>query len=290
MSKDIEAVCQACLTCAQYQVQAALEPIFSQPTPTQPWQFFSQDVFELDHKQYLITVDHYSVFYELDPLTNTQSSTIIDLTKARFARYSILLRCLTEAVTDNGPQFVSNEYKTFAKTYGFEHVTSSLYGSRSNGKAQAAVKDAKVTLEKCHDIHLALLNIRNTPPGARVHSFSSAQGLMARRTRSTLPLSAELLKPYPPDPWTASRSLPTRKPLKPSKKSTRDPPSCHCHLVPIYVHVKPRPSQRGTPWIYGQVVDNQSPRSYNVDTGNLVLRCNRNRTQLRPAAPLQNNI
>ena len=148
MSKDIQAVYQTCATCAQYGTQATLEPMLSHPTPTQPWQFVSQDIFELDHKQYLITVDHYSDFYELDPLTNTQSSTIIDLTKAHFARYGIPLRCLT----DNGHKFISNEYKEFAKMYGFEHVTSSPYWSRSNGKAEAAVKDAKSTLKKSRDI------------------------------------------------------------------------------------------------------------------------------------------
>ena len=106
MSKDIEVVCQAYPTCAQYGVQAALEPMLSHLTPTQPWQFVSQDIFKLDLKQYLITVDRYSDFYKLDPLTNNQSSTIIDLTNAHFARYGIPLRCLT----DSGPQFVSNEY------------------------------------------------------------------------------------------------------------------------------------------------------------------------------------
>ena len=44
----------------------------------------------------------------------------------------------------------------------------------------------------------------------------------------------------------------------------------------------------GTPWIYGQVVDNPSPSSYSVDTVDPVLRCNR--TQLQPAAPPQNNL
>ena len=73
MSKDIEVVCQACPTCAQYGVQAALEPMLSHPTPTQPWQFVSQDIFELGLRQYLITVDRYGDFYKLDPLTNNQT-------------------------------------------------------------------------------------------------------------------------------------------------------------------------------------------------------------------------
>ena len=165
MSKDIETYSQTCPTCVQYAKQAATEPMLSHPTPTLPWQFVSQDIFELEHKQYLVTVDHFSHFYELDLLVNTQSTTIVDITKAHFARHGIPLRCLT----DNGPQFVPNEYKKFAQTYGFEHITSSPYWSRINGKAEAALHDAKSTLKKSHDVYLALLNIRNTPP--RSYSF-----------------------------------------------------------------------------------------------------------------------
>lgn len=55
-----------------------------------------------------------------------------------------------------------------------------------------------------------------------------------------------------------------------------------------HAYAKPRPSQRGAPWIYGQIIDNPSPRPYSLDTGNLVLR--RNRTQLRPAAPPLHNL
>lgn len=134
------------------------------------------------HKQYLITVDHYSDFYELDELVDILSTTLINLTKTHFAHHGIPLHCLT----DNGPQFVSHEYKQFAQTFGFEHITSSPYWSRSNGKAEAAVSDAKSILKKFPDIYLALLNIRNTPPCG--HSFSSVQRLMDRCTCSTLPL------------------------------------------------------------------------------------------------------
>ena len=50
-----------------------------------------------------------------------------------------------------------------------------------------------------------------------------------------------------------------------------------------HVYAKPRPSQRGSPWIYGQIINSTAPRSYSIDTGNSVLRCNR--TQLHPPAP-----
>ena len=280
MSKDIEAFCHSCPTCAQYGKQAPTEPMLSHPTPSGPWQLVSQDLFEFEHKHYLITVDHYSDFYELDQLTNTQSTTIVDLTKAHFARHGIPLRCLT----DNGPQFISNEYKNFAQTYGFEHVTSSPYWSRSNGKAEATVNDAKSLLKKSHDISLALLNVRNTPP--RGHSFSPTQRLMGRRTRSTLPLSADLLKPEPADPLTVSTEIRLRREASKAQYDKH----AQAPLLPLpvgsHAYARPRPSHRGTPWLYGQVISSPTPRSYNIDTGSLVLR--RNRAQLRPATAPQN--
>ena len=139
-------------------------------------------------------MDHYSDFYELDELVNTLSTTIINLTKAHSACHGIPLCCLT----DNGPQFMSHKYKKFAQTFGFKHITSSPFWSRSNGKAEAAVNDAKSILKKSPDVYLALLNSRNTPP--RGHSFSPAQRLMGRCTRFTLSLSEELLQPEIADP------------------------------------------------------------------------------------------
>jgi len=53
--------------------------MLSHHTPTLPWQFVSQDIFEFDHKQYLVTVNNFSDFYELDLLMNTQSTTIVEI-------------------------------------------------------------------------------------------------------------------------------------------------------------------------------------------------------------------
>ena len=64
--------------------------------------------------------------------------------KKNFARHGIPNEC----VSDNGLQFVSFEYKTFAKEYGFISVTSSPYYSQGNGKEESAVKIAKNILKK----------------------------------------------------------------------------------------------------------------------------------------------
>ena len=83
--------------------------------------------------------------------------------KAHFARFGIPERL----ITDNGPQFISSEYKQFASEYGFEHVMSSPYWQQGNGKAEAAVKIVKRMYQKNKDIHLALLDYRNTPNRAK---------------------------------------------------------------------------------------------------------------------------
>jgi len=60
------------------------------------------------------------------------------------------------------------------------------------------VKEAKKIFLKCKkagsDGFLALLDYRNTPPA--VIQISPAQRLLNRRTRSLLPMSAGLLKPF----------------------------------------------------------------------------------------------
>ena len=68
---------------------------------------------------------------------------------------------------------------------------------KPNGKSESAVKEAKKIFAKCKrsgsDIFLAPLDHRNTPPtGIQI---SPAQPLLNRRTRSLLPVTAELLKP-----------------------------------------------------------------------------------------------
>ena len=109
---------------------------------------------------------------------------------------------------------------------------------------------------------------------------------MGRRTRSTLPLSENLLKPEPADPSTVSSEITLRREASKSHYDKYAQPPLSPLPLGSHAYAKPRPSQRGAPWLYGRVVDNPSPRSYNIDTGNVILR--RNRAQLRPAAPPRN--
>ena len=94
MGKCIKDMCDSCSDCAKYQKTAPKEPMKSFPIPNLPWQIVSQ---EYCQNPYLETVCNFSDWIEIDLLTNTLSQTIIDHTKAHFARYG-------------GPQFICKEY------------------------------------------------------------------------------------------------------------------------------------------------------------------------------------
>ena len=160
LNSQITDMCQACVTCARHAHHHPREPLQPYPVPTLPWQLVSQDFFKLNGLVYLVTVDDYSDFYGIDQLPTIQSSVVIQATKQHFSRHAIP-RTL---ITGNGAQFTSDLFKTFAKKYQFNHITSSPYWSQSNGRAEAAVKSAKHILLIADDVDLALLSVRNTAP------------------------------------------------------------------------------------------------------------------------------
>ena len=88
-------------------------------------------------------------------------------------------------ITDNGAQFTSDLFKTFAKRYQFNHITSFPYWLQSNGWAEAAVKSARHILLTADDVELALLSIWNTAPAW--HIFSPTQPLFGHTLNSDLP-------------------------------------------------------------------------------------------------------
>jgi len=110
---------------------------------------------------YLVIVDHYSDYFELEPLRNVAASTVIRAMKRNFACYGMPDMC----ISDNGSQFDCHAFSWFVRDYGFALVKSSPYHSHGNGKADSAVKIAKNILKKSReeDPYIALLAYRNTP-------------------------------------------------------------------------------------------------------------------------------
>jgi len=60
--KDYIRNCEACQTYQNSQRKEPLIPIIA----TRPWEIIGIDLFEIDGKNFLITVDYYSNFFEID--------------------------------------------------------------------------------------------------------------------------------------------------------------------------------------------------------------------------------
>ena len=87
--------------------------------PELPWQKVGTDLFEWDKHMYVLIVDYYSRFIEIARLSGESAPEVINKTKSIFARHGIP----ETVISDNGPQFTSESYETFAKQYEFEHKT-----------------------------------------------------------------------------------------------------------------------------------------------------------------------
>ena len=107
--------------------------LVSYDIPTRPWQSISEDLFELDSTEYLITTDFYSNFFELDMLPSKTARGLLIKLKPHLARYGLPDRI----TTDNGPQFDCNEFQKFAAEYQFEHIkTATIPSVQRQGREQ----------------------------------------------------------------------------------------------------------------------------------------------------------
>ena len=131
--KDYISRCDICLTYAPRQQK---EPLQSHEVPDRPWAKIATDIFQFENKDYLVTVDYFSDFFEVDRLYSTTSETVIKKLKGHFARYGIP----DEIISDNGSQFTAEEFRVFAQAYGFKHTRTAPHHPQSNGKAESAVK------------------------------------------------------------------------------------------------------------------------------------------------------
>ena len=270
VSREIETLVNSCPVC-QKNTAPGRQPLLQSTLPDYPFERVASDLFEINGVTYLLLVDYFSRYIEVNKLTSTTSASVVTALKAAFSRYGIP----STMVSDNGPQYASHEMKQFAESYGFTHVTSSPHYPQSNGLAERAVKTAKKLLEQSPDPYLALLSYRATPlPWC---GLSPAELLMGRRVRTDVPQVKEQFIPN----WahmTEFRELNVK--FKESQKRdynkrhrVKDLPTLPDQL-PVWVETK------GVQ-VPGQITQQSDlPRSYLVETARGSVR--RNRCHLRP--------
>ena len=185
---DITEKVSACPQCITNQSRQTKQPLITRPLPDYPWQRVAVDLFEQNGRHFMVQVDMYSRFLEIAYLPTTSSTAVIAKIKNSFARFGVA----QEVLSDNGPQFSSAEFRTFAESWGFKHTTSSPHYPQSNGAAESAVKNAK-RITSQPDPFKALLSYHSTPIQAT--GLSPAEAMYGRLPKTSVPCIPEKLLP-----------------------------------------------------------------------------------------------
>lgn len=100
--------------CAEVQNRLPRQPLMPTETCELPFEVVASALFVFENKQYIVLVDYFSKYIEVDGLKDQRSRTTIEILKSNFSRHGILaiLR------SDNGPQYASEEFKEFCEDYG----------------------------------------------------------------------------------------------------------------------------------------------------------------------------
>ena len=216
------------------------------------------DIFESEFRgrkeKFLATVDHFSDFIEIDLLDNMRMETIINICQKNFSRHGH-----PEVVCSDGAlSFCNKEFQIFAREWEFKHVTSAPYHQQGNGKAESAVKVAKQLINKAEeekkDFYRNLANQRNTPNKT---GYSPCQRLMSRRTRCTVPISKDKLKPELCKDVAETLKIQRETAKRYYDRSTKSLPDL-INGETVMIRLKPGVKELWTPGVVHSKYDNRS--------------------------------
>ena len=257
MVKQVTDYVLNCPLCLTHRNSNAKEPMIPSEFPDRPYQKLGADIFHFDRQNYLLTIDYYSRFFEVDLLPDMKSSTVIRKLIVHMSRNGIC----DVLITDNGPQFVSTEFHDFSKAWLFEHQTSSPRYPRGNGLAEKGVGIAKKLMKNAKDDkespYVLFLEYRNTLLDC---GYSPAQLLIGRRTKPFVPITSKALQPHQIDPKKVRLSV---NRSKGKQKQNYDKSSKV--LKPLCINDAVR-IQLGKIWKPAKVLKKLGERSYLVQT------------------------
>lgn len=192
INHEIKNLVEACEICLQNKKGNTKLPMINHDIGKTPWEKVGIDLFSYKSKTYLIVVDYYSKYIELALLNNYNSETVTTHLKSIFSRHGIPQK----VISDNGPPFNSDKFKSFSIDWCFEHITTSPYYPQSNGLVERHIGIVKQIFKKCEmsqtDPYIGILTYRNTPKGDLP---SPSELLMSRKLRSKIPIHENNLKP-----------------------------------------------------------------------------------------------
>ncbi|XP_077523337.1 uncharacterized protein LOC144134255 [Amblyomma americanum] len=144
LDKDIEETVRNCQVCQSTRPAKSAGPLQPWRYPTKIWERIHADYAVKDSVNLLVVVDAYSKWIEVFGMTSTTTARTLEKLDTLFAAYGYP----EEVVTDNGPQFTSDEFEQFMRHRDIKHTRTPPYHAASNGAAERLVRTTKEALLK----------------------------------------------------------------------------------------------------------------------------------------------
>ena len=191
LDRDIEECARSCAACQASKNLPAKAPLHPWAWPTAPWDRIHIDFAgPIIGKMLLVAVDAHSNWPEVCVMTTTTSAKTISALREMFAHLGIP----RQLVSDNGPQFASEEFAQFMRANGVKHIRCAPYHPASNGAAERLVQTVKQAVKAGHRSGMPLeqtlasflLHYRTTPHATTGVTPSSL--MLGRELRTRLDL------------------------------------------------------------------------------------------------------
>lgn len=267
IDKQIEDITKICTGCQSLQNAPPQAPLHPWEWPSAPWQRVHIDFAgPFMNSMFLVAVDAHSKWPEVVRMKSTTSEKTISVLRNIFSRNGLP----EQIVSDNGPQFTSDEFQLFVKQNGIKHFRSAPYHPATNGLAERFVQTFKKSIKAMkkenislqHKIDNFLLAYRNS-----VHATTNqtpAMLFMHRPLRSRI----DLLKPN------------LRGEVQNKQFSTLSSDTARSFDLGQQVLAR---DYRGDKWTPGRIATRSGPLMYEVDIGEHTWR--RHVDQLLDAQP-----
>ena len=196
IDKDIEHSVKGCVGCQLHQNMPQAAPLHPWEWPSGPWQRIHIDYAgPFLGSMFLVVVDAHSKWPESFVMKSTTSQQTIQKLREIFSRNGLP----EQLVSDNGPQFTSEEFGNFMKQNGIKHIKSAPYHPATNGLAERFVQTLKAAFRSTkgedgainRKLAQILLAYRNTPHSRPTTGQSPAKLFLGRPLRSRM----DILKP-----------------------------------------------------------------------------------------------
>lgn len=126
LDKEIKDQAQSCEACRSVKTCPGTAPLHPWLWPARPWQRVHIDFAgPFMNRTFLIVIDAHSKWPEVIEMKSTTAQRTIGELRKLFAAYGLP----EQVVSDNGPQFVSDDFTTFMKMNGTHQVMAQQKGS-----------------------------------------------------------------------------------------------------------------------------------------------------------------